>query len=117
MDGTSRLTLSTHVLDTERGVPAAGVEVILSTWSQEDDVVPLFVGQTGLDGRIRDFGEGLRPGHYQLFFNVAEYFGKPRETADFLTRVLLEFRMVEGGGHYHVPLLLSRFSCTSYRGS
>jgi 5-hydroxyisourate hydrolase len=105
-------TLSTHVLDTERGVPAAGVPVELSQAGR-----CLARAQTDADGRIGDLGGGpLDTGEYQIAFDVAAYFAAQGRAAPFLRRVTLEF-LVSGGGHYHVPLLLAPYACTSYRGS
>ncbi len=94
------MTLSTHVLDTERGVPAAGVRVEL--WH---DGALAASGVTDSDGRIRDFGAG-EPGTYRVAF----YPPSP-----FFRRVELEVEL--GEGHFHVPLLFSSYGCASYRGS
>src|SRR5712692_1003722 len=109
--------LSTHVLDVERGQPAAGVSVALS---RRDGVslVPVAAAETGPDGRIQRLGgEPLAGGVYQLAFDTAAYLRRHGHAAPFLQRVVVEFHVAEGGGHYHVPLLLSPYSCTSYRGS
>jgi 5-hydroxyisourate hydrolase len=106
-------TLSTHVLDIERGVPAAGVVVGVSQAGVE-------VGraQTGVDGRVNSLGDGLLgEGAYVLTFEVAGYFAALGRPAPFLRRVSIEFQVEGNQGHYHVPLLLSAFGCTSYRGS
>ena len=94
------MTISTHVLDTERGEPAAGVRVEL--WRGEELVGS---GETDGDGRIRDLGEGS-PGTYRLVF---------RPPSPFFRRVELEVEL--GDGHYHVPLLVSSYACATYRGS
>jgi 5-hydroxyisourate hydrolase len=94
------MTISTHVLDTERGRPAVGVRVELY---RGDELVGS--GETDDDGRIRELGEG-RPGTYRLVF-------KP--PSPFFRRVELEVEL--GEGHYHVPLLVSSYGCASYRGS
>ncbi|HTS66409.1 MAG TPA: hydroxyisourate hydrolase [Candidatus Acidoferrales bacterium] len=94
--------LSTHVLDTAGGRPAAGVEV-------------RFQGKTiktGADGRAV-LGEDLPPGIYELVFAVGAYFG----TAQFLDEVVVRFRIAEGEERYHVPLLVSPYGYTTYRGS
>jgi 5-hydroxyisourate hydrolase len=105
-------TLSTHVLDTERGLPAAGVPVELSQAGR-----PLALGLTDANGRIADLAAGpLRQGEYQLAFDVAAYFRTQGREAPFLRRVVLEFRAGDEA-HYHVPLLLSPYACTTYRGS
>jgi 5-hydroxyisourate hydrolase len=94
------MTISTHVLDTERGRPAAGVRVELY---RGEELVGS--GETDGDGRIRELGEGA-PGTYRLVF---------RPSSPFFRRVELEVEL--GDGHYHVPLLVSSYACATYRGS
>jgi 5-hydroxyisourate hydrolase len=112
-------TISTHVLDTALGRPAAGVQVILE---QVDDAglgVSLGVGMTDADGRVRELlpaGETLRPGNYRLRFDTGAYFGALKiET--FYPSVTVEFRITEPAGRYHVPLLVSPYGYSTYRGS
>jgi 5-hydroxyisourate hydrolase len=105
----ARATLSTHVLDTTNGVPAAGVEVALyqgSTLAAK--------GLTGKDGRLARLGEEHEPGTYRLVFDVGAYF-RARELDTFLGSVSLEVRLA--GGHQHIPLLVSRYGIVSYLGS
>ncbi len=98
-------SLSTHVLDTTTGRPAAGVAVVL-----ERDGAVIASATTDADGRIRELGSGLAAGRYRLAFDVRAY------VADaFFTRVALDIELRDG--HTHVPLLLSRYGVTSYRGS
>ena len=94
-------SLSTHVLDTGRGEPASGVLVELF---QGPELVA--TGVTDTDGRIADLADELDAGSYRLVFHP--------ET-DFFARVELEVALVDG--HFHVPLLVSPYACTSYRGS
>ena len=94
------MTISTHVLDTERGRPAAGVHVELY---RGEELVGS--GETDDDGRIRELGSG-DPGSYRLVF---------QPPSPFFRRVELEVEL--GEGHYHVPLLVSSYQCTTYRGS
>ncbi|WP_044335771.1 hydroxyisourate hydrolase [Sphingomonas hengshuiensis] len=109
------MTLSTHVLDTTHGRPAAGVALRL----QRGDAL-LFEGVTDADGRCA----GLRdvaapPGAYRLEFAVADYFraaGVALPEPPFLDRVGIDFG-IAGNGHYHVPLLVSPFGYSTYRGS
>src|SRR5256885_8208966 len=101
-------TLSTHVLDIERGAPAAGVPV--SLWQGDHQVAHAL---TNADGRIADLAV-LDPGVYSIEFDAAAYFV---EVAPFLRRVTIEFEIAAAAEHYHVPLLLSPYACTSYRGS
>ena len=95
------VTVSTHVLDTERGRPAAGVRVELLDAS--GDVVG--EGVTDADGRIGDLASG-EPRTYSIVFHPP---------SPFFTRVQLQVEL--DGGHYHVPLLVSSYGCASYRGS
>ncbi len=95
------VSLSTHVLDTARGAPAAGVRVELA---QSREVVAS--AETDGDGRVRELAADLEPGRYELVF---------WPPSPFFTRVELELELVEG--HYHVPLLVSPYGCASYRGS
>ena len=94
------ISLSTHVLDVEAGRPARGVRVEL--W--QDELVAS--GQTDDDGRIPELASGLEAGTYRLLF---------RTESPFFEVVALD--VVLEDGHYHVPLLVSSYSCTAYRGS
>jgi 5-hydroxyisourate hydrolase len=105
------------VLDVEHGRPAAGVPVALSR-REGDTLVAVASAETGPDGRIQRLGgEALPSGVYQLAFDTGAYLRRHGHEAPFLQRVLVEFYVADSGGHYHVPLLLSPYSCTSYRGS
>jgi 5-hydroxyisourate hydrolase len=104
-------TLSTHVLDVELGVPAAGVRVELSSSGRS-----LASAQTDADGRISQLAS-LETGEYVLSFDVAGYFAAQGRPAPFLRRVSIAFQTHASDRHYHVPLLVSPFACTSYRGS
>ncbi len=109
--------MSTHVLDTERGEPAQGVPVTLSR-QDGDELVVVFSQRTNEDGRIPDLApQGVRPGTYQLAFDAAAYFRAQGYGEAFLSNVVIEFRIADTTRHYHIPLLLSRYSCASYRGS
>jgi len=94
------VSISTHVLDVERGRPARGVRVEL--W-QEDLVT---AGETDDDGRIAQLAGDLEPGVYRVLF---------RPDTPFFKGVGVEVLLEEG--HYHVPLLISSYGCTTYRGS
>jgi 5-hydroxyisourate hydrolase len=95
------VSLSTHVLDTERGRPARGVRVEL--FSGQDRLAEQ---TTDDDGRIADLAPGLGAGVYRLVFHP---------TSPFFRRIELEIEL--GDGHTHVPLLVSSYACASYRGS
>jgi 5-hydroxyisourate hydrolase len=109
-------TLSTHVLDTMHGRPAAGMAVVLSVARGE-----LARGVTDADGRCPGLApEGIEPGRYALRFAVADYFrglGVALPEPPFLDEVTVEFGIAPEGGHYHVPLLVSPFAYSTYRGS
>jgi 5-hydroxyisourate hydrolase len=106
-------TLSTHVLDVERGLPAVGVPVALYRGAERLGSV-----ETNADGRIPDLAGGpLAAGVYRITFDVAAYFHAQGRSAPFLQRVTIEFEATATDRHYHVPLLLSPYACTSYRGS
>lgn len=113
--------LSTHVLDTSRGRPGAGMAFTLYRIEGEARV-KLAEGVTTADGRAP--GELLpeasyRPGRYQLVYQVAAYFraqGVTLPEPPFLDEVTLSFGLANDA-HYHVPLLVSPFGYTSYRGS
>ena len=97
-------TVSTHVLDVASGKPAAGVRVTLGTRTLTTDI----------EGRILDLsGGGINPGSYRLLIEVGAYWGG---TPHLFKTVALELELDEGR-HYHVPLLISPFSCTTYRGT
>ena len=117
MSTTHHPSLSTHVLDTERGEPAVGVPVALSRWDA-GGLMLLSAYETDHDGRIQSFvDESLQVGSYQLAFDVAAYFRRRGDDVAFLSKVVIEFQVLDSERHYHVPLLLSRYACSSYRGS
>jgi len=116
MPNTNRPTISTHVLDTTRGEPAAGVAVTL--W-RLDGKAPVSLGtrETDADGRISDVSETpLEAGSYRLSFELGAYY-KKKGSASFLQRATFDFEITETNRRYHIPLLMSPFSCASYRGS
>jgi 5-hydroxyisourate hydrolase len=100
------MSLSTHVLDTTRGVPAAGVAIEL----RRGDA--LISATTDEDGRARLLEE-TPAGEYELTFAVGDYFGERA----FLDRVPVRFTIADPEAHYHVPLLVSPWSYSTYRGS
>ena len=114
--------LSTHVLDTMNGKPAAGVSIEL--YRIEDDE-PVFIksATTNADGRTDApllTGAEMQPGIYELMFSVGEYFrqsGAQLPEPAFLDDVPVRFGIADANGHYHVPLLASPWSYSTYRGS
>ena len=109
------MTLSTHVLDASAGQPAAGVTVSLSFAGPSGGWMPVESGETDGDGRHR-FGAATEPGDYQLSFGTGAYFAG-RGVAAFYPEVMITFTVTDPGAHYHVPLLLSPFAYSTYRGS
>ena len=110
-------TISTHVLDAERGVPAAGIHVSLYKLGEDDRPIRLTQALTDDDGRVRDLLERpLSRGTYRLEFNLA---GRSVGEADerFFRRLSIDLRVDDVSRSYHVPLLLAPFSMTTYRGS
>ncbi|MGH7753587.1 MAG: hydroxyisourate hydrolase [Gemmatimonadales bacterium] len=117
MVNTNRPGISTHVLDTARGEPAAGVPVALFR-RNGDRLVPQGSAETNSDGRVPSLTDGaLASGAYQIVFDVAAYFRKRGDRTPVFTRVVLDFEVTDVSRGYHIPLLVSPYSCTSYRGS
>jgi 5-hydroxyisourate hydrolase len=115
--------LSTHVLDTMHGCPAAGMQVALYTTEGERAtlVKRLSLNSDGRnpDGPLYD-NASLKVGTYRLVFDVAGYFkarGVPLPEPNFLNQVSLDFGVADAAAHYHVPLLVSPWSYSTYRGS
>lgn len=109
------ISLSTHVLDTAHGAPAAGIALVLADAAG----TVLFRGVTNGDGRCPDL-PALSAGRYRLGFGVADYFrgiGVTLSDPPFLDVVTIEFGVAGESGHYHVPLLVAPFAYSTYRGS
>jgi 5-hydroxyisourate hydrolase len=105
--------VTTHVLDAALGLPAPGIAVALS--GPAGDM--LATGTTDSDGRITQLGPDVLPaGDYRLEFEVGAYFTAAGRRA-FYPRVTIDFIVTEVDAHYHVPLLLSPFAYSTYRGS
>lgn len=115
--------LSTHVLDTAHGCPAAGMKVALLRIGADGVVVPIKAFALNDDGRadgpLLD-AAAMAVGRYRLVFEVAAYFrGRGVELPEppFVDVVALDFGIADAAGHYHVPLLVSPWSYSTYRGS
>jgi 5-hydroxyisourate hydrolase len=114
--------LSTHVLDTSRGTPAAGVRIELHI-VQDGERRPLASATTNADGRTEHpliEGDRLDTGVYELTFHAGEYFrkvGVPQTNPPFLGEVVVRVGIAEPSRNYHVPLLLSPYGYSTYRGS
>ena len=110
------MTLSTHVLDASSGRPAANVSVSLHRRA-DDGWKPVGDGLTDEDGRCRTLApDGLEVGVYRLTFDTGSYFSASGQTG-FYPEVSVVFEVTEPTRHHHVPLLLSPFAYSTYRGS
>ena len=112
-------TITTHVLDTARGRPAGGVPVVLEVQSGERGWKIVGKSKTGVDGRLTNLlpaGTRLELGTYRLTFDAAEYF-RSQNVESFHPEVTVTFAVRDAAQHYHVPLLLSPYGYTTYRGS
>jgi 5-hydroxyisourate hydrolase len=108
------MSLSTHVLDATTGTPGAGIAVTLeqraaARWT------PVAEGRTDADGRIRQLGDP-GAGVHRITFDTVGYFAR-RGVATFYPEVTVAFDITDAAAHYHVPLLLSPFAFSTYRGS
>ena len=109
--------ITTHVLDTSRGRPAPGVGVTLSL-HKNGEWKELARGATDEDGRCRTLTPAapIAPGRYRIVFDTGAYFGAAK-VETFYPDVSVVFEVSDGEVHYHVPLLLSPWGFTTYRGS
>ncbi|MFE6735720.1 hydroxyisourate hydrolase [Microbacterium sp. NPDC057650] len=115
---TERGQLSTHILDTGIGKPASGVDVSLEARNGRSDTWKTIAeGITDKDGRIENLGGKTLPeGAYRITFETEAYFtAQKKET--FFPEVTIDFYITDNTQHYHVPLLLSPFAYSTYRGS
>jgi 5-hydroxyisourate hydrolase len=111
--------ITTHVLDTARGRPAAGVPVLLETRFKGRSWRSVARGATDSDGRASDLlppSFQLTEGDYRLTFDVGAYFAASGAEG-FYTEVVVSFVVRDAAAHYHVPLLLSPYGYSTYRGS
>jgi 5-hydroxyisourate hydrolase len=110
--------ITTHVLDTALGRPASGVGVRLERLGQGGETSLLAQGVTDEDGRITDLLSpgSLRPAVYRITFEIAAYFRATGQRG-FYPEAAVVFEVEDTGSHYHVPLLLSPFGYSTYRGS
>lgn len=106
------MSLSTHVLDATSGKPAVGVSVTLTDAAG----AVLNDAQTNDDGRIPGLADALNPGVYRLRFDTAAYFASQNVTG-FYPEVVIAFEITDPASHYHVPVLLSPYAYSTYRGS
>ncbi len=110
--------ITTHVLDTATGRPAAGIDVQLERQNAAGAWLPLGSGKTDADGRIKTLlaASALESGLHRLTFDAESYF-KAQKVASFYRQIPIQFQVDAKVPHYHVPLLLSPFGYSTYRGS
>lgn len=110
--------ITTHVLDVSLGRPAVDVPVLLESRSAAGAWTELGRGATDRDGRLKDLGAGksLSAGIYRLTFDTGAYFAK-RQIESLYPQITILFEVKDGQAHYHIPLLLSPFGYSTYRGS
>ena len=111
--------LSTHVLDTVHGVPAPGVKLRLER-IEAGGAVTVCETATNADGRTDQplmSGDALVTGTYQIVFSVRDYFTRRGVACPFLNEVPIRFEIADAAGHYHVPLVVTPWSFSTYRGS
>ena len=106
------MSLSTHVLDAVSGTPAVGVAVTLT----DAESTVLATAVTDDDGRVKNVADDLPAGTCRLTFDTASYFAANAVTA-FYPEVVIAFEVTDPAAHYHVPLLLSPYAYSTYRGS
>lgn len=115
--------LTTHVLDTARGVPAAGLRVVLYRLAEDGARSRIAAAMTNADGRTDAPilpGDAFAAGRYELLFHAGDYLratGQAGAEPLFLDEVPIRFGMADPAAHYHVPLLLSPYGYSTYRGS
>ena len=112
--------LTTHILDTVHGKPAAGVLVELHRVAGGERIAAVRSNSDGRCDRPLLEGEAFAKGEYELVFHIGEYFRGlkvPLPEPAFLDRVVLRFGIADEAAHYHVPLLVSPWSYSTYRGS
>ena len=110
------MIISTHVLDTTRGRPVAGLAVTLRRRGADGDWSVVGRAVTDAAGRVKDLSTGpLSSGDYRLEFATGEYF-KTSGTTVFYPEVFVTIAAAEGEAHLHVPLLLSPFGYSTYKG-
>jgi 5-hydroxyisourate hydrolase len=110
--------ITTHVLDVSLGRPAANVSVLLEAQSSPGQWTEAAHGTTDADGRLREWAaaKSMPPGIYRLTFDTRAYFAA-RKIASLYPQVVIVFEVRDAEEHHHIPLLLSPFGYSTYRGS
>ena len=112
-------SITTHILDTTSGRPASGIPVVLERKNQAAGWQTIAEGITNADGRLNDLlsvEEPFEVGHYRLNFETGSYF-LSRDIECFFPNITISFVVRDPAQHFHVPLLLSPFGYSTYRGS
>jgi len=109
--------LTTHILDTAKGRPAAGITVRLFDAATGATIAEAVTDTNGRATLIADGADALRTGVHELVFAMGTYFGNDVATLGFLGDIVLRFGIDAAQPHYHIPLLVSPWSYTTYRGS
>jgi 5-hydroxyisourate hydrolase len=110
--------ITTHILDTTLGRPAGNVTVVLE-YQRGDDWEPIAREQTDTDGRVKDWladNFALQAGTYRIIFDTSEYFSV-QGIESFYPLIMVSFSVSDTAQHYHVPLLISPYGYSTYRGS
>ncbi len=111
--------ITTHILDTASGKPGAGIPVVLERKTHSAGWQAIAEGMTDINGRVDDLlstREAFLPGHYRLIFEIGPYF-LMQSIECFFPQVTVSFVVKDPMQHYHVPLLLSPFGYSTYRGN
>ena len=109
--------ISTHVLDLKSGIGGEGVPVRLEKKSQDNSWVEVATEQTGENGRVKSFGDSsqFNEGIYKLVFDMTAY--KAGEAKPFFPEINLVFEITDAAAHYHVPVVVSPYGYSTYRGN
>ena len=110
------MSLSSHVLDAVRGAPARGVAIRWERRSGTADWEPVARAVTDDDGRVSGWDADTTAGVHRLVFETGDYFAA-QEVSTFYPEVVVVFEVADAAAHHHVPLLLSPFGYSTYRGS
>ncbi|MEQ1923018.1 MAG: hydroxyisourate hydrolase [Pyrinomonadaceae bacterium] len=111
--------ITTHILDTSTGKPGAGIPVVLERKTHSSGWQDIADGITDVDGRVSNFiavGDVFLPGHYRLIFETGAYYLLSNIEC-FFPQITVSFVVKDATQHFHVPLLLSPFGYSTYRGS
>jgi len=109
--------ITTHVLDIARGEPAEGITVILEL-RQASEWAPIGRGTTDANGRVNTLIDGpISPGTYRLTFDIGSFHRNQGLSVAFFPEVRITFNVRDPGEHFHIPLLLSPFGYSTYRGA